>query len=563
TLAVEHTDALSNVETLTLTTPTTTVANLNDTPIGVVSISGILTEDEILTASNTLADEDGLTTLHHQWQAGGVDIVGATNVNYTLTQAEVGSTITVAVSYTDSQGTLESVSSETSVAVGSAIFDTTAFSNINTGLGLLSNAATLGVSSLASDSYWDLVSDRIITYTFNTSIPSGYNSEAPLTAGWTQLSTLQKSAVNSIFNQLEDLLNITFTQVPDTSAQSDGDIQFNIVDMDSDTAGFAYYPGDFYNYEGDVFLSSDFNTDPSNFGLNSGEQGWATIVHELGHALGLEHSFDNDNTALLSSSLDDVNHTIMSYTNHNMLTDFTYSENGGGASISYLTSYLEPELYSLFDVATLQYVYGANTSSNSGNNIYTYSYTDYEMNTIWDAGGIDTINLTATSGASTIDLNAGSLNSADRYTVEEIIDLHQALVDVNGNNFDSFIESELNSLDASYGLYTGENNLAIATGSIIENVNSGSGSDTITDNEVDNIIQTFLGNDTIYIGNGGFDIVDGGGGIDTMYISLQQADVEISADLGNGSYNLVASDFAVNFTGIETIQFNDSVWTVA
>ncbi len=87
------------------------VANLNDAPTGSVTISGLPTEDQTLTSGNTLADEDGLGTISYQWQRDGVDIGGATGSTYTLTQADVGTTITVVASYTDAQGTNESVSS--------------------------------------------------------------------------------------------------------------------------------------------------------------------------------------------------------------------------------------------------------------------------------------------------------------------------------------------------------------------------------------------------------------------------------------------------------------------
>jgi hypothetical protein len=88
---------------------------VNDTPTGLVGISGIATEDQVLTTSNTLADVDGLGTISYQWQRGGVDIAGATASTYTLTDADVGANITVLANYTDGDGTFESV---TSAAVG-------------------------------------------------------------------------------------------------------------------------------------------------------------------------------------------------------------------------------------------------------------------------------------------------------------------------------------------------------------------------------------------------------------------------------------------------------------
>ncbi len=47
----------------------------------------------------------------YQWYRDGVAIGGATGTTYTLGDADVGTTITVAASYTDGQGTNESVTS--------------------------------------------------------------------------------------------------------------------------------------------------------------------------------------------------------------------------------------------------------------------------------------------------------------------------------------------------------------------------------------------------------------------------------------------------------------------
>jgi hypothetical protein len=93
------------------------VANVNDVPTGSVTITGIATEDQTLTANNTLADDDGLGVLAHQWRRNGVDIVGATSSTYVLGDADVGATITVRISYTDGNGTAESVTSAATAAV--------------------------------------------------------------------------------------------------------------------------------------------------------------------------------------------------------------------------------------------------------------------------------------------------------------------------------------------------------------------------------------------------------------------------------------------------------------
>ncbi len=96
---------------------TSTVANVNDAATGTVSISGSAAEEQVLTASNNLTDGDVLGSISYQWQADGADIAGATASTYTLTQSEVGKAVTVDASYTDGQGTLESVTSSATVAV--------------------------------------------------------------------------------------------------------------------------------------------------------------------------------------------------------------------------------------------------------------------------------------------------------------------------------------------------------------------------------------------------------------------------------------------------------------
>ncbi|CUR35702.1 hypothetical protein PL9214700001 [Planktothrix tepida PCC 9214] len=113
---VSYTDLLGTAETVN-SSPTAVVTNVNDLPTGNVSITGTATQNQILTATNTLADADGLGTLNYQWQESddnGVtwtDISGATNDTFALSQTQVGKNIQVKVSYTDELGTQETVNS--------------------------------------------------------------------------------------------------------------------------------------------------------------------------------------------------------------------------------------------------------------------------------------------------------------------------------------------------------------------------------------------------------------------------------------------------------------------
>ena len=105
-----YTDGFGTPESVT-SAPTDVVANLNDSPTGTVTIAGTAVEDATLTATNTLADEDGLGPIAYQWLRDGQVIAGETTGSYTLGQVDVGHAISVRASYTDGFGTPESVTS--------------------------------------------------------------------------------------------------------------------------------------------------------------------------------------------------------------------------------------------------------------------------------------------------------------------------------------------------------------------------------------------------------------------------------------------------------------------
>ncbi len=100
-----------------------TVGPVNGLPTGSVTISGVATEGEVLTAdTSTLADEDGVGLLSYQWSRDAIYVDGATSSTYTLTQGDVGAHISVRIDYTDNAGTAESLTSvQTSVVLKSLL----------------------------------------------------------------------------------------------------------------------------------------------------------------------------------------------------------------------------------------------------------------------------------------------------------------------------------------------------------------------------------------------------------------------------------------------------------
>ncbi|MCP4083058.1 MAG: hemolysin-type calcium-binding protein, partial [Planctomycetaceae bacterium] len=105
---VSYTDGNSTAEGPLTSAQTAAVVNVNDDPVGLPTITGTVTEDQILTADTSgISDADGLGAFSYQWLRDGVAIGGATASTYTLGDADVGTLISVEVSYTDGNSTAE------------------------------------------------------------------------------------------------------------------------------------------------------------------------------------------------------------------------------------------------------------------------------------------------------------------------------------------------------------------------------------------------------------------------------------------------------------------------
>jgi hypothetical protein len=140
--------------TTEFTSAGSTVTNVNDFPTGAVTVIGTPTQAQTLTATSSIADADGIPAsgsgaIAYQWKADGAAISGATGSTFTLTQAQVGKTITVTASYTDLGGTAESVTSAATAAVV----------NVNdapTGSVTISGTATRGQTLTAANTLADV-----------------------------------------------------------------------------------------------------------------------------------------------------------------------------------------------------------------------------------------------------------------------------------------------------------------------------------------------------------------------------------------------------------------------
>ena len=169
-VVASYTDAKGTSESVA-SGATAPIANVNDAPTGTVTISGSATEDQTLTASNTLADLDGLGAISYHWQrdtgSGFVNISGASASTYQLGDADVGATVRVVASYTDAKGTSESVASGATAPIA----------NVNdapTGMVTISGSATEDQTLTASNTLADLDGLGAISYHWQRDTGSGF-----------------------------------------------------------------------------------------------------------------------------------------------------------------------------------------------------------------------------------------------------------------------------------------------------------------------------------------------------------------------------------------------------
>jgi len=149
---------------------------------------------------------------------------------------------------------------------------------------------------------------------------------------------------------------------------------------------------------------------------------------------------------------------------------------------------------------------------------------------IWDAGGNDTLDVSMASGDNYIWLKEGTLSSIDikpaKIQMEDAVAYYNS-VGCSEPEVREWVERIFSNPEVAQYLYTGEQNLAVAQGTLIENVITGSGNDTIYDNALDNSIISGAGDDHVSLLEGGYDIVMGGSGIDSVYLPGNLSDYHL------------------------------------
>ncbi len=175
---------------------------VNDAPIGTVVITGTPTQNQTLTASNTLADMDGVGTITYQWKAAGVVIAGATGSTLVLGAAQVGKAISVSASYTDGGGNLTSLSSANTAAVMGAYVGTAGADTLSGTTGAEQLAGLAGNDTYVVNNVGDVVVENLNQGTDLVQSSVTYT----LAANVENLTLTGTTAINATGNALDNVL---------------------------------------------------------------------------------------------------------------------------------------------------------------------------------------------------------------------------------------------------------------------------------------------------------------------------------------------------------------------
>ncbi|AWB21855.1 protease [Methylobacterium currus] len=347
-----------------------------------------------------------------------------------------------------------------------------------------------------------------LTFSFPTSTAmygTGY-ALGGYTKNFAPVTAAQQTAIRSVLKAYGAISNLTFTEITET-ATTHADLRY--ARTDAVGTAMAYFPT-INPAGGDAW----FRTSGGQYDTPVvGSYAYATVLHEIGHSLGLKHGHEVEG-AFNAMPLDHDNlaYSVMSYRSYyNASTTTGYTNEQFGY----------PQSLMMEDIRGIQMLYGANFSTNAGNTVYTWDPLTGEKSingvkqgkpganrifeTIWDGGGTDTYDFSNYGTNLKVDLRPGEWTTTAQAQLARTNVFGATPVLAPGNIANAY-----------------QSNGDVR--SLIENAVGGTGSDVINGNQAANTLDGGAGNDSLFgfqgndtlIGGAGDDALDGGDGDDWL-----------------------------------------------
>jgi serralysin len=346
-----------------------------------------------------------------------------------------------------------------------------------------------------------------LTFAFPTSqadYGTNYGDQDALST-FAPVNAAMQAVARATFAMVQGLTNLSFVESNDPLSAV-----FRMGISSEPNTAYAYYPST-SSTGGDSW----YNPDPAWTQPIFGNYGYLTIIHELGHNLGLKHGHESDGPSgqAMNYWRDSMEFSVMTY------RGFIGADSQGGYTNG---QFGYAQTFMMYDIAALQHLYGADFGTQGGNTVYTFDPLNGQMfidgvgqgipgedgdantplptngnrifRTVWDGNGTDLYDFSNYATNQLIDLRPGYWSRMD--------DQQTAVLD-----FNTLVRARGNVFNALQ--YQGD------TRSLIENANGGSGADSMRGNAGRNTLDGQGGDDTIN-GGGEADVLNGGSGNDRL-----------------------------------------------